>query len=140
MSLQAYQQYRQTRVQTAGPGQLVLMLYDAALKELDTARDAIAGEKPREAHYALMKVQDMVEELSLGLDRERGGELAGNLSDLYEFMYGMLVQANLEKDAEAVAQVRALLADLREGWRQALSGAAAAPGSPEGGLGHGLRA
>jgi flagellar protein FliS len=82
----AYQVYRQTQTQTAAPGELVLMLYRGAVRFLSAAIDAIEARNVPEAHDKLLKAQAIVSNLLESLDVERGGDVARNLSALYEYM------------------------------------------------------
>jgi flagellar protein FliS len=117
--------YRETRVKTASPGQLVVMLYDEALKQCDLAI-ALLGQdiskKPGEiekVNTALGKVQDIVTELMASLDFEAGGEIAHSLFALYVWFNREILDANLQKDARKVRAVRGQLAELRGAWAEA---------------------
>lgn len=113
--------YQAQAASTAGPAQLVLMLYDGAIARVRIAVDAIAAE-PADLHLAhdnLTRAQAIVHELSLTLDHERGGEIAGNLARLYTFCTEQLVEANLTKDAAAAEVAVDVLIGLRDAWEQA---------------------
>lgn len=112
-------QYQTAATDTAGPAQLVLMLYDGALVRLEMAAEAIAGDRPEAAHTALVKAQAIVDELNVTLDVGQGGKLAENLRDLYLYCSGRLIDANLAKDRVIVAEVSALLQGLRDAWNEA---------------------
>ncbi len=117
-----YQQYQTMQVQTATAGDLVVMLYDAAIRALAQA-DAALGERQLDvAHAKLTRAQDIVLELNNGVDTERGGELAENLRQLYLYFFRTLVQANVRKDREAVQHVLALVSQLRSAWRTVVHG------------------
>lgn len=115
--------YQSQAVETAGPAQLVLMLYDGALAALTRAEQSLAPDAPggaaETANRELLRAQDIVTELSLTLDRDRGGSVAANLAALYDFCLDRLVTANIAKDAGPLDAVRATLADLRETWAEA---------------------
>lgn len=112
-------QYQAAATDTAGPAQLVLMLYDGALVRLEIATEAIAESRPEAAHTALVRVQAIVDELNMTLDVERGGKIAENMRDLYLYCSGRLVEANLAKDAGLVVEVAGLLQGLRDAWNEA---------------------
>lgn len=116
----AYQQYRQSAVQTADGGQLLLMSYEALLRWLGRARAAIEADNVPDAHAALINAQSLVANLSLSLDFERGGEVAENLRRLYDFMTGQLIQANTRKDPGLIDTVADLVRPLLEAWRVAV--------------------
>lgn len=103
-------------VAAADPHGLVLMLLDAAVERLTTARGCIAhGETVRKAkllHGCVM----LITELRGSLNMAQGGPLAQNLSDLYAYMIQQLLRANVASDATLVSEVLGLLGDIRCGW------------------------
>ena len=118
--------YRNNAVLTASPGQLVLMLYDGAIRSLDVAADAFA--RPEEdlrrieaINNSLLKAQAILLELRGTLDLEAGGELAKSLDQLYDYYQRRLDQANIRKDLQPVLEVKRLLKDLRDGWAEMLT-------------------
>lgn len=116
--------YRETRVKTASPGQLVVMLYDEALKQCDIAIELFGSDsKPRpdrieRINSALGKAQDVVTELMASLDFEAGGEIAQNLFSLYVWFGRELLEANIAKDTSRIQAVRSMLAELRGAWAE----------------------
>jgi len=122
--------YRETQVATATPGELVLLLYEAAVTALREARRQVEEGAPAEAHKALIKAQRVVGELLDALKPDQGGSLAQDLGDIYRFVLRHLAEANLRKDPEMVAEALELLAPLRDAWLQIVRppSAAAAPG------------
>lgn len=120
-----YQQYQATQIQTAGTGDLVLLLYDGAIRFLNRALIALDEGRIPAASADIIRGQEIVLELMAGLDFERGGDLAGNLRNLYEFCYHTLVQASLRKDAERIRTVTRLLSRVRDAWRAVVRGDAA---------------
>jgi flagellar protein FliS len=117
-----YQQYQATQVQTASTGELVVLLYDGAVRFLNRARLALAERRFDSASADLVRGQEIILELLTGLDYERGGELAVNLRDLYLFMHQTLLQANIKKDIAAIETVIGLLDTIREAWRTVVRG------------------
>ncbi|POR04792.1 flagellar protein FliS [Alkalispirochaeta sphaeroplastigenens] len=121
----AYQQssvsaYRQTSVKTASQGRIIVMLYDEALRQIDAAETLLA-ESSRELdkiNNALVKAQDIVTELMVSLDLEQGGEIARNLLRLYLFFNDRLMEANVKKEQEPLREVRGLMVNLRDAWKQ----------------------
>jgi flagellar protein FliS len=117
--------YRETRVKTASPGQLLVMLYDEAVKQCDIAAGLFGEEgKPRpdsieRINAALGKVQDIITELMASLDFEAGGEIAQNLFSLYVWFGHEILEANISKDGARVKAVRIMLAELRSAWAEA---------------------
>lgn len=121
----AYQQssvhaYRQTRVKTASPGKIIVMLYDEALRQIDDAV-RLLNEKTKQldrVNNAVVKAQDIVTELMVSLDMEQGGEIANNLFRLYMFFNDRLMEGNVQKDTAPLKEVRGLMANLRDAWKQ----------------------
>lgn len=123
-------QYQAQAVETAGPAQLVLMLYDGALSAVGKATvalsDTSAPGRLELAHRELRRAQDIVTELSVTLDRARGGDVAAGLASLYDFCLDRLVTANVRKDPEGLPPVTSVLSQLRDAWAEACCGAAPA--------------
>lgn len=124
--------YRKQQVTTASPGQLVVMLYDAAIRQCKAAQEAIARQERDAAARSLLKAQDIVSELMSSLNVQAGGELGAALLRLYEYMYRRLVQANVRKDASAAREVEELLSGLRDAWAQAAASHPTATPTPAG--------
>lgn len=110
--------YRQSQAQTASPTQLVVMLYDGAVRFLSLAREKMATGELEQRHIYLLKAQRILGELLASLDREKGGEVAENLSRIYLYMIQQLMEANMQDKAEPVNEVIELLLELRESWAQ----------------------
>lgn len=126
MNAQAYARtYRSNAVLTASPGQLVLMLYDGALKSLVLAQEAFAqpAETPHrieQINQHLLKAQAIIAELKSGLNMREGGEFAQTMNRLYEYHNRRLFNANLHKDPAPVAEVERLLREIRDAWAEML--------------------
>ncbi|WP_408955698.1 flagellar export chaperone FliS [Natroniella sp. ANB-PHB2] len=99
--------------------ELLLMLYNGAIKFSQTAKEDFYQKKFEDANQKLNRVQAIINELSSTLDMENGGEIAENLNNLYEYMNRRLIQANIRKDTEIIEEVIGLLMDLKEGWEEA---------------------
>ncbi|HBN97165.1 MAG TPA: flagellar export chaperone FliS [Firmicutes bacterium] len=117
VSVQAYQVYRQTQVSTASQGDLLLMLFDGAIRFARQSKDFMAAGKLEEASAKLINTQDIINELILSLDLSIG-ELAHNLQQLYVYIHDLLVQANVKKDPAVVDSALGLLVELRDTWEQ----------------------
>jgi flagellar protein FliS len=114
--MNAYNTYRQTQAQTAAPGELIVMLYRGAARFVSSAIEAIEAKDVQTAHNQLVRAQAIIGELHQTLDFERGGEMSGKLSRIYEYMNHRLVEANLRKDAEPAREVERLLRDVLPAW------------------------
>jgi flagellar secretion chaperone FliS len=114
-----YQAYHHNAVATAAPEQLVVMLFDGALRFSRRAVAAYeAGQRPQ-ATQAIGRVTSIVNELNATLDLEAGGEIARNLRSIYGFVNRHLVEAVREADPNRVLQASRLLAELREAFAEA---------------------
>lgn len=109
----AYDQYRQTSIQTAPPEQLIVMLYDGAIRSLEQAKLAIQSSK--DPSEAIAKAQDIFAELAASLNLS-AGEIAGNLAQLYNFWIQRLFQAQIHREVTMVEEVNTMVRDLREAW------------------------
>jgi len=114
-----YESYRQTRISTASQGQLILMLYDGAVKFLNLANEAIPKKEFMTANTNIIKSQNIITELMVSLNMEVG-EIAKNLYSLYDYMNRRLIQANIKKDPKIINEVKGMLLELREVWDQAI--------------------
>ncbi|MCK9223912.1 MAG: flagellar export chaperone FliS [Candidatus Muirbacterium halophilum] len=115
-----FDQYRETQIKTASPGRLLLMLYDGAVRFINLAIKSLQAE-PKDleiAHNNIIKVQNIITELTITLNMEKGGDIAVNLKEIYSFMRNHLVEGNLKKDANILIEVKGLIEELRDGWRE----------------------
>ena len=126
MSAVAYARaYQAQSILTASPGQLVLLMYDGALRFLAQARASFAlpdtdSGRIAQINTALLRAQAVIAELQVNLDHEAGGEIATNLDRLYDYHLRRLLEANIRKDESIVSEVERLLRELREGWAEML--------------------
>ncbi|HCZ06330.1 MAG TPA: flagellar export chaperone FliS [Thermotogae bacterium] len=112
--------YTENQIMTASPAKLVSMLYEGAIKFIDEAVEAINSEDFIKANEKIKRVQDIVLELNLALDMERGGALAQNLRALYNYVFQRLIQANVKKDNDILKEVRGIISDLNSTWKEAM--------------------
>lgn len=112
-----YQRYKQTCIETASPIQLVVMLYDGALRFIHLACQEITDRNFTSANEHLKRTQDIINELTVTLNPD-AGELSVNLGRLYEFINYRLLQANIKKDPEMLKEVVQILTTLRSAWAE----------------------
>lgn len=117
MSTQGLQQYQARTVQTASPGQLVVMLYDGFLRFAGQAQDALERDDIGAAATPLTKSQAIITELRVSLDMSQG-VIAANLASLYNYVTERLTEGRLKKDPAEIAEARKVMADLREVWAE----------------------
>ncbi len=109
--------YQQAAIQSMPADKLLVLVYDGAIRFLKMAKEALGNKEFELANKHLLKTQDFITELMVTLDMNYA--IAGNLYKLYEYFNFRLVQANVRKDVEPVAEVLAHLVSLREVWIQA---------------------
>jgi len=118
--------YRANAVLTASPGQLVLMLYDGALRSLAQAREAFGRPASDLRRFEvinrhLQKVQQIINQLQGTLNHEAGdGQFAREMNRLYDYYTRRLFEANLTKKVEPVVEVEQLLGEVRGAWAEML--------------------
>ena len=112
----AASQYLATQVRSSTPLELVVLLYDAALRQATTARDAMIRQDVPARRTAISKLMGIVGELQHTLDMERGGEIASRLDALYSWMLSRLLDATVEQDPVPIEEVRRVLTTLQSGW------------------------
>jgi flagellar protein FliS len=119
-----YGAYERTYVETADQRQLILMLYDGSIRFMRKGIARIEANDIEAAHNYLVRSRDILAELLATLKPEKAGEVGMNLKRLYVYVFNRLVEANLTKNKEFVAECVRLMSTLREGWAQIRSAGA----------------
>jgi flagellar protein FliS len=122
--------YRQTEIQSRSPLELVVMLYDGALRFTADARTAMVRRDIRARQESLSRALAIVSELQSTLDMETGGEVAERLDKLYGFVRDRLMDASARQDLQPLDEARRVLTTLREGWLAISRASATAATSP----------
>lgn len=125
LSTNPYDKYKNNSINTATKEELTLMLYDGAVKFCNQAIVAVEGKDFIKANEAIRKVQNIVREFQITLDKKH--EIANQLDQLYEYIHSRLIHANIKKDLEALTEVRDHLRSLRDTWKEAMLLAKQAP-------------
>jgi len=115
-----WNQYQQNQVNQATPEQVLIMLYDGAIRNTAQAIQALAAADRVRKAESISKAIHIITALSDTLDRQIGGEIAENLDALYNFMIRELTNGNLRNDPAPLGQVEGLLRDLRQTWSEAI--------------------
>ena len=110
--------YQRVDAQSRSPLELVVMLYDGAIRFLGDARDAHARNDHQARATGVSKALAIVGELQSTLNLEDGSTLALELDRLYDYMFGRLLEVNTKRDLSGLAEVQRLLVTVREGWVQ----------------------
>lgn len=109
--------YKKNQIQTASPKQLVILLYEGAIKNIRLAELAQDKQDIAKVNQYLIKAQDIVSELSNALNHQNGeNAIASELEVLYDYLLNELLQANLKKDTEKMKNARNILSELLEAW------------------------
>lgn len=114
--------YRHVATQTATPAQLVLMLYDGAIKFLERAMLGFDLEDPLEhtqtVHNNVQRAQAIIAELNAVLNMEAGGEFSQTMRRLYEYFTWRLDESNRHKQPAGIQEIIARLTVLRDAWAE----------------------
>lgn len=127
---QAYNAYKETNVKTASQGRLVVLLYEEAVRQLTLASSLFSEDSNLPVQNierfgkSILKSQEIITELQVSLDMEKGGEIAKNLMALYIFFNRQLTDANIKKDKAIVDSILKMMSELCESWRQAAASSA----------------
>jgi flagellar protein FliS len=113
-------QYYQTQVSTASPEQILIMLYDGAIRFTRQAITGVEDNKPEMRRYGVTKSMAIIAEFAKTLDHKMGSHFAEDLDALYNFMMKELTSANINNDVKKLKVVEKLLVDLRGTWVEAI--------------------
>lgn len=114
----AYSQYKNSKVLTASPAELTLMLYDGAIKFCNIAISAIEQKDIEKAHINIVKTQRIIEHFRLTLDMKY--PVAQDFDRVYEYLARRLVQANVRKDKEILEEVLEHIRSMRDTWKEVM--------------------
>ena len=119
-TLNPWKSYRQITTLTASPGQIILMLYDGALRSLERSLPGFSLADPAEAnmtiHNNIQRAQEIIHELNCSLNMEQGGEIAITLHRLYNYFDRRLRESNIRKEPTGIEEVIQHLTVLRDTW------------------------
>ncbi|HMQ16930.1 MAG TPA: flagellar export chaperone FliS [Phycisphaerae bacterium] len=123
-------EYLKSAVMTATPEQLQLMLLDGAIRFSAKAREALEKKDIEGTFNALERAQRIVLELINGMNRDANPGLVDQMAGLYNFVYRRLVEANMKRDPQAIADALRILEHQRETWRLLIDKVSRAAQSP----------
>ena len=131
MSHHAYaSQYRQTAVSSAvleaDPHRLVALMFAGVRERLQLAAACIDAGNVARKGQAITEASTIVAHLDSSLNMDAGGEIAQNLSALYDYIQRRLLDANVHNDTAALRECDALVADIETAWNAIAPGAGAA--------------
>lgn len=114
----AYAAYNISKIQTASPGELTLMLYEGAIKFCNIAIMAVEQGDVEKAHVNIMKIEAIIDEFRSTLNHKY--EVAKDFEIIYDYIYKRLVEANITKDKDTLEVVLVQLRDMRDTWKQVM--------------------
>lgn len=123
--------YKKTSVETASKEQILLMLYQAAIKNCKKGIEAIEQKNLAKKGEYIGKMQDIIVELSNSLDFEVGGDVAKELASLYDYILYSSTQANIKIDKTHLEGCLKVLNTLYDGWTEAIKNLKTQNGSPK---------
>lgn len=113
-----YAQYNQSKILTASPAELTLMLYEGAIKFCNIAIMGIEQGDLAKAHNNIMKVQKIIEEFQITLNFKY--EIANDFNNVYNYLMKRLREANMTKDKEILEEVDEHLHTMRDTWKEVM--------------------
>jgi flagellar protein FliS len=113
-----YEQYKENSVFTASPEELTLMLYNALVKNILIAQNALQEKDIQKSHNSIIKAQDIVYEFICTLDMKY--EVAKGMAAMYDYIIRRLNEANVKKDGEILEEILGYAKELRDTWSQAM--------------------
>jgi len=114
----AYARYNNSKVLTASPAELTLMLYDGAIKFCNIAIIGIEQNDIEKAHINIKKVQKIIDEFRSTLDRKYA--VAEDFDRVYVYLLKRLLEANVKKDKEILEEVNMHLRSMRDNWKEVM--------------------
>ena len=118
--------YKETKIKTASQGQLLIMLYEEAVRQLSMAIEMLElknenkkiHDKIEKINKAIMKAEEIITELMVSLDFDKGGDVAKNLFALYSWFNKELLEAGISQDVERIKNVRNMFGELQDSWKK----------------------
>ena len=114
----AYAQYNNSKILTASPAELTLMLYEGAIKFCNIAITAVEQKDIQKAHDNIVKTQKIIEHFRVTLDMKY--PVAQDFERVYVYLEQRLVQANMKKDPEILQEVLEHLHTMRDTWKEVM--------------------
>ena len=113
------QEYNRNKILTASPAELTLMLYEGAIKFCNIALIAIEKGDLQKAHTNIKKAEDIITEFKVTLNHKYPG--AEDFEIIYDYIYSLLVNANVKKDPEILNQALDEIRGMRDTWKEVMN-------------------
>ena len=114
----AYAQYKNSKILTASPAELTLMLYEGAIKFCNIAIEGIGEKDIPKAHTNIVKAQRIIDHLRITLDMRY--PVAKDFENIYSYLSRRLTEANVHKDPEILEEVNTHLRSVRDTWKEVM--------------------
>ncbi len=121
----AYQQYNNSKVLTASPAELTLMLYDGCIKFMNIAMMAIDSKDIAKANNNIKKAERIIIEFQTTLDFKY--EVANDFNNIYTYVLRRLREANVKKDRDILEECVTHIRSLRDTWKEVMKAAGQQP-------------
>ncbi len=115
---QAYAQYKNSKILTASPAELTLLLYEGCIKFCNIAKDGIENKDLEKAHTNIVKAQKIIDYLRQTLDMKY--PVAQDFENIYSYLSQRLIEANVHKDAEILEEILTHLRSVRDNWKEVM--------------------
>lgn len=115
---QAYLQYNNSKIMTASPAELTLMLYEGAIKFCNIAIMGIEQNNIEKAHNNIVKAENIIMEFKATLNHKY--PVAMEFENVYNYVYDRLIEANVKKDKEILEEVLEHLRVMRDTWKEVM--------------------
>ena len=109
-------QYQKTNIETSSGVDLIVMCYEHAIRFLKQAKEHYERKEYIEKGKSLQRALDIIAELKLSLDFERGGEIARNLESIYNFLIKTLLEADINRKLQDFDNAVTILEELKNAW------------------------
>ena len=130
MAFAARLAYVENEILEADPIRLIQLLYRGAIEAVGKARGHLRERNIQDRSRQITKAAEILNELTLSLDREQGGEIAANLAELYDYLQRLLQDANFRQVEEPLAEAERLLSTLQEAWAHCAAPVSASADTP----------
>ena len=114
----AADKYKKQSIMTASPEELTLMLYNRCIKDIRSGIEYIDFNNIEKRNEALKNAQNIIQHLRNTLNKDI--EISKSMDNLYEYIYNLLIQGNINKDVEKLREAKFLVEEFRQSWFQAM--------------------
>jgi flagellar secretion chaperone FliS len=118
MAMNAANAYQDSKILTASPAELTLMLYEGAIKFCNLASMAIEKKEFMKANTNIIKAERIIAEFRATLDSKY--PVAEHFEIVYDYIYRRLIEANIKKDPEILEEALGYIRDMRDTWKEVM--------------------